>query len=214
VVCFISDAAGAAFEWKEGRCRNITEDGDRGAASVEYDEGRPNSVTILRWPDGRLTKAKSRKGTFFGSKSGTLEMVGLLLPFLSSPKGLAGRHIIVEVDNTEVVYGWSKKQSKNDAETSLLIRCLHLIESLLECKIYVSHVKLCSSNVADLADQLSRKATCNNKVMEAVTDLVRPVRSENLMRWLSWPVLNWNLPLLLCDDVKKLQKINFLPKTL
>jgi hypothetical protein len=206
VVRFISDAAGAAFEWKEGRSRNITEDGDRGVASVEYDDGRPISVTILRWPDGLLTKSKSRKGAFFGSKSGTLEMVGLLLPFLSNPKELAGRHIVLEVDNTEVVYGWAKKQSKNDAETSLLIRCLHVMESLLECKIYVSHVKRCSTNVANLADQLTRNTTCSGKVMEAVTGLLRPTKSKHLEEWLSWPVLNWNLPLLLCNDMENLLK--------
>jgi len=206
VVRFISDAAGAAFEWREGRSRNITEDGDRGVASVGHDDGKPTSVTILRWPKGLLTKAKNRNGVFFGSKSGTLEMVGLLLPFLSSPKELAGRHIVLEVDNTEVVFGWTKKQSKGDAETSLLLRCLHVMESLLECKIYVTHVKRCSNNVAELADQLSRETTCKGKVTESVADLMRPVRSENLGNWLEWPVLNWNLPLLLCEDMKRLLK--------
>jgi len=206
VVRFISDAAGAAFEWKEGKSRNITEDGDRGVASVGHEEGKPTSVTILRWPNGLLTKTRNREGVFFGSKSGTLEMVGLLLPFLSSPKELTGRHIVLEVDNTEVVYGWMKKQSKGDAETSLLLRCLHVIECLLECKIYVSHVKRCSNNVAKLADQLSRQSTSRGKVMETVADLVRSAKSENLENWLEWPVLNWNLPMLLCEDIKRLLK--------
>ena len=68
----------------------------------------------------------------------------------------------------------TQKQSKNDAETSLLIRCLHVMESLLECKIYVSHVKRCSTNVANLANQLTRNTTCSGKVMEAVAGLLRP----------------------------------------
>ena len=93
VVRYLSDAAGAAFEWKDGHCKNITEEGDRGVASIGYGPRGPT---------------KSQKGTFFGSKSGTLEMVGLLLPFLSTPKLLIGKHIVLEVDNMGIVYGWRK----------------------------------------------------------------------------------------------------------
>jgi len=150
VVQFTSDAAGAAFEWKDGKSRNITEAGDRGVASIRHYDGRPTSVAILRWPEGLLTKAKNRKGVFFGSKSGTLEMVGLLLPFLTQPGILRGQHVVLEVDNLEVVYGWQKKYCREDAETSLLLRCLHVIESFIECKIYVTHVKRCSTHVANL----------------------------------------------------------------
>jgi hypothetical protein len=53
---FISDAAGAAFEWTNGKSKNITVNGDRGVASIEYEEGKPIGAIILRWPDGLLTK--------------------------------------------------------------------------------------------------------------------------------------------------------------
>jgi hypothetical protein len=118
-------------------------------------------------------------------------MVGLLLPFLSTPKLLIGKHIVLEVDNMGVVYGWKKRYSKGDAETSLLIRCLHVLEALLECKIYVTHVKRCSNRMATMADSLSRQATSTQDVLDAVAGLEKPVISQHLMDWLKWPALTY-----------------------
>ena len=98
---------------------------------------------------------------YVGSKSGTLEMVGLLLPFLAQPEEVAGRHVVLKEDNIEVVCGRNKRYSKGDAETSFLIRCLHVLEVNLECKIYVTHVKRCSTAVAH---SLSRKRICTQSI--------------------------------------------------
>jgi hypothetical protein len=73
-----------------------------------------------------------------GFKSGTPEMVGLLIPFLTYLEVIAGNHVVLGVDNTSVVYAEAKKYSKNHHETSLLIRALLAIESFLSCNIYVT----------------------------------------------------------------------------
>jgi len=130
-----------------------------------------------------LTKSENQKGTFFGSKSGTLEMVGLLLPFLSTPILLIGKHILLEVDNMGVVYCRQKRYSKGNAETSLLIRCLHVLEALLDCKTYVTHVKRCSNHMAELADSLSRQVSSTKGDLDAIIGLEKPVISEHLMEW-------------------------------
>ncbi len=65
----------------------------------------------------------------FGSKSTTLEMVGLLLPFLTIPDMLGGRHVVLQVDNIAALFGWEDKQVKGDITASILIRALHLIEA-------------------------------------------------------------------------------------
>jgi len=109
---FISDAAGAAFDWNGGVCKNVSIEGDRGVASVGFCGRKINSVIILRWPHILLTGAKNRKGNYFGSMSSTLEAVGLLLPFLTNPKDLRGQHVLLEVDNTSVVYAWEKNMGK------------------------------------------------------------------------------------------------------
>jgi hypothetical protein len=115
-----------------GQWENVTIPGDRGVAFVEYDGELVESVCILRWPPHLLTHDKNREGTFFRSKSGTLETVGLLLPFITNPEQLVGKHIVLGVDNTSVVYAWHKRYSKRDPETSL-IRVLHVIEAYLHC---------------------------------------------------------------------------------
>jgi hypothetical protein len=173
-------------------------------ASIGYQGEKIRTIGIVRWPPFLLTRDKGRKGTFMGSKSGTLEMVGLLIPFLSCPKILRGRHVVLGVDNTSVVYAWSKKYCKNDPETSLLIRTLHVIEAFLHCKIYVTHVKRLSTTVAARADRLSRETTTTAEDWIRLNKMQIHRPWGNLGAWLERPVLNWNLPLLILEDVKTL----------
>ena len=202
----MSDAAGAAFEWSEGKWSNVTIEGDRGVASVGYEKEKVRSVALLKWPEKLLTGAKSRTGKYMGSKSGTLEAVGLLLPFLTRPASLAGHHVVLGVDNQEVMYGWEKKHCGQDPETSVLLRCLHVIEALLHCKIYVVYVKRCSTNMAVLADSLTRKSTTDEKVLQRLRNVTVEEPVGHLLSWLKDPKINWNLPLLLCEDVEQLLK--------
>ncbi len=106
---FISDAAGAALEWEGNICRNVTVPGDRGVAAVGFYATGVTSVGIIWWPEKLLVSKKGQGGKFFSSKSGTLEMVGLLIPFITQPSVLAGQHIVLSVDNTSVVYATEQK---------------------------------------------------------------------------------------------------------
>ena len=135
--------------------------------------------------------------------SSTLEAVGLLLPFLTLPNDLRGQHVLLEVENTSVVYAWEKKHGKNDLELSLLIRFLLVIEAYLECKIYVKHVPRGSNYMSTLVDNLSRVTTS----VESVTLPLRRIEFQkvegNLVEWLKNPVVDWDhLPLKLIDDIK------------
>jgi len=200
---FMSDAAGAAFEWENGSCKNVSEKGDRGVASVGHIEGKVTRVALIRWPENLLTVAKNRNGKFFGSLSATLEAVGLLLPFLTVPAGLRGKHVLLEVDNGSVVYAWEKKHGKTDFELTLLIRCLVMIEIYLECKIHVKHVKRRSNGVAELVDNLSREKTSGKEVMDSLEGVEIRRVGGHLARWLEDPKVDWDLPLKLIEDVKK-----------
>jgi len=199
---FISDAAGAAFDWNGGVCKNVSIEGDRGVASVGFCGRKINSVIILRWSHILLTGAKNRKGKYFGSMSSTLEAVGLLLPFLTNPKDLRGQHVLLEVDNTSVVYAWEKKHGKNDVELSLLIRCLIVIEAFLECKIYVKHTLRRSNFMSILVDNLSRENTITPEVIRSLRGLKPKKVNGYITTWLENPVLDWNLPLKLIEDIK------------
>ncbi len=168
MLTFVSDAAGASLEWIGGISKNVTVTGDPGVAAVGHEGDRINWIGEIRWPKHLLIGQKSCEGKYFGSKNATLETVGLLLPFVARPKELSDCHILLQVDNSAVVYAWKKKYSPNDPETSLFIRCLHIVEAFLECKIYVKHLKRMSTWTASTADTLSRCSTTTRSILESL----------------------------------------------
>ena len=203
-VRFISDAAGAAYDWTSGSCQNLTKPGDRGVASVGFDGEHVFYAGGLKWPFGLMSKHKDVRGRFWGGKSAALECVGLLLPFLTKPQLLTNRYVLLYVDNISLIYAWEKKYCKNDEETSLLIRCLHVLESFLECKVYVEHVKRMSTPEAVLVDHLSRESSTTTADLQAIEHLHWHAPRGTLVEWLSRPILNWKLYNLLLKDVREL----------
>jgi hypothetical protein len=98
----------------------------------------------------------------------------------------------------------AKSVRKNDPETSSLIRVLHVIEAYLHCKIYVTHVRRLSTKMAALVDSLSREATMGPNVLAALEGVPVARPWGRLGSWLEAPVLDWNLPLQILNDVKTL----------
>jgi hypothetical protein len=201
---FISDAAGAVLKWKNGKCFNYTTKNSRGAASIGYEGENITFVGLIRWPDSLLTTTKSLNNKLFGSKSTTLETIGILIPFLTISWKLWGCHIILEVDNTAVRFGWQKRYSKNDPETSVLLRALHVIEAFLHCRIYIKHVKRISTPMATLADQLSRDETFSQNCKDKIAHLKILQPTGSITNWLQNPTINWDLSLRLIEDIKNL----------
>jgi hypothetical protein len=203
-VSFVTDAAGAVWERTENGRVNCSVPKDRGAAAVGHRKGKITAIARIVWPKNFIMSAKSSERKYFGSKSATLEAVGLLLPFLGFPADLARRHVLLEVDNLSVVYAWEKRYSKTDPETSLLIWCLHVLEGYLCCKIYVRHLRRVSNRLAFLADSLSREQTTTAEIREIIHDVKIEYPRGTLMTWLRAPGLDWDLPLKLVEDVETL----------
>ena len=99
------------------------------------------------------------KGKFLGSKTTTLELAGMLIPFLLFPDVLSGHHVILEVDNMGGVFGWNNGLCKEDNMASIMIRCLVLLSAKLEIALHVQHLPQLSSWEACMADRLSRLST-------------------------------------------------------
>jgi hypothetical protein len=158
----------------------------QGVASAGLAKEWITSLGLIRWPENLLTRAKGREGKFFGSKSGTLEMVGLLIPCVTVPEKMKNQHVILFVDNSSLIYLWGKRYSRNDPETSLLIRALYVIESFLSCKIYVKHVRRLSTPEATLVDHLSREATITpeDRMIMSKVGVTRPWGD-------GWRILYW-----------------------
>jgi hypothetical protein len=143
---FVSDAAGS----EEGAADML----DKGVGCIGLDEeGSIILVHQIQWPKGFLDK-KDGKGV-----SSTLEVVGVIMPFLLMPEKLKNQNVVLKLDNTGVVYGWENSSMKNDTCASIFIRALKLIGMYLSCKIHVHHVKRMTTWEARLADQLSRLST-------------------------------------------------------
>jgi hypothetical protein len=192
------------LRWVNGESKNVTVPGDRGVASVEHSGETPLSIMSLKWLEKLLTCQKGRTGAFFGSKSATLEAVGLLLPFVTNPRILCGKHVVLQVDNTAVVHAWSKKYTISDPETSLLMRTLNILEALLECKIYVIHLRRVSNRIATIADNLSRSSTTTAELLDELRGLPWITPNGSIVQWLENPLLDWDLPLKIVQDVKLL----------
>ena len=199
---FISDAAGCPSD----NTQTTTSKDYRGAASLGFKKDEYFFYGSITWPEKFILKEKNPDNTLYGHKSTTLETIGLLIPFLTIPKALEGRHIVLHVDNTATIASWQKKHCKQDTDTSILIRGLHIIESYLHCKIHVIHEKRMSTEAAILADHLSRSSTTSNEDKEKIKHLKKHEPEGALKIWLENPGWDWGLPNKLLQDVKDKNK--------
>ena len=153
---FYSDAAGAKYCWNNKSFQLITEP-DRGVACIGGDEMQSIwTWSRLSWPENFLVR-KDDRGVEFGRKSTTLESIGMLLPFLTCPDKIAGRHVLFYIDNMAVYYGWENGRVKNDSSATVILKTMHILASFLGCHVHVSHVHRMSNDMASLADELSRR---------------------------------------------------------
>jgi hypothetical protein len=146
-----SDAAGVA----EGE-----ENTGAGVGGVGLDgEGRIMSCFQHIWDHEMITEKRDSKGARFGSKTSTLEMVGLLLPFLLDPVSVKGQHVVLSTDNMGCYFGIHNMAVKEDISASILVRALLLVAAYLKTTVHVEHVPRKSTWESHMADMLSRRKT-------------------------------------------------------
>jgi hypothetical protein len=182
------------------QCHN-TQD-DRGVACVTADPtGKVTSWCRVIWPKVFLENAKDEKGAFFGSKTTTLEAIGLMLPFLTKPNSLKGKHVVFRIDNVAVVYGWENKNIKNDTSATIVLRAVRLMAAYLGTFVHVQHIPRCSTHLSTLADHLSRKSTTSNNDRELLKEVPESQVNSLLLLWLQNPCQDWELPNKLLKEV-------------
>jgi hypothetical protein len=200
---FYSDAAGAKFSIHNGIRVNHSIENDRGAACIEIGGEEVVWWSTITWPLEFLNNARDLKGAYFGSKSATLEMIGVLLPFISSPQLIAGKHVVFHVDNMSIVYGWENGYVKNDTTASILLRALQIISMYLGAPIHIEHIGRCSNQWAKMADSLSRKSTTTIRDRWLLRNAKRSPQPECIVKWLKHPEEDWTLPLVLLEGMEK-----------
>jgi len=181
---FISDAAGRPPPNSKQK---------NGVASLGFYENTVWFGTYIYWPKMFTLAVQDNTAVY--------EMVGLLLPFFVIPRKLQFRNIKLLVDNQAIVWAWEKRYMKNDVLASILIRCLHVLEAYLPCKIYIEHVPRMSNSLAKLVDSLTRDSTTT---MDMKMYLSHPVPSipKCFENWLNKPITDWSLPLKIVNEIK------------
>ena len=61
------------------------------------------------------------------------------------------------IDNTAVMYGWYSGYISNDKCASEVLRSVQLLAGIMGVRVHVKHVDRMSDDLANLADEISRK---------------------------------------------------------
>jgi hypothetical protein len=174
-----------------------------GAASIGFNlDGEIFFARKLSWPSKMIKEAKDERGTRLGSKSLTLELLGLLIPFVSIPEQLSNKFVILKVDNLSCVYGWENGYAKEDEYASIIIRTLVLITSFLGTNLTIKHLPRVSSWEAKKADRMSRKSSCTQEDLNLLDSFKYCDFPFSLLKWLRNPSADWDLPVNILEEVK------------
>jgi hypothetical protein len=156
-----------------------------------------NDNTILGyqlwWLKDFITAKKDNREVRFGNKTSTLEIIGMLLPFILIPEKLKNKHVRVFTDNAACVYGMKDGYMKRDEYASIFIRAITLISGYLGTVVHTMHTPRRSTWEAKMADNLSRHTTTSlleNQILGRFKNLPVP---ETLTNWLNNPTDDWSL---------------------
>ena len=153
-----------------------------------------------QWPANIKTEV-DKKGAAFKSMMATLELVSLLLPFLTMPELMMGCHVTLEGDNKSLANAWLNKSAMGDITVSALVRALIILTTYLECRLYVLHSKR-NTIKSYLATYLTRDHMAN-KAWPDMADTMVKEPPANLWDWLTHPIAKWQLGFKLVDNKKQ-----------
>jgi len=139
----------------------------------------------------KIKKIPKEQG--FGSKTYTLEMVGLIIPFLIDPSLMKDRNILLTTDNIGCVFGWENKAVKGDVTASILVRSLAVISVYLNCSVHIRHERRKSSWGSLLADRLTRRKTTVSQDCLLLKSFNCQKVPVFFRKWLNDPKEDWDL---------------------
>ena len=185
---FYSDAAGASFTMVKGK-RMLHNNEEKGAACI----GGSCLEDIwgwsrLTWPGNLITELRDEKGCWFGSKSTTLESVGILMALIAFPDKIRGKQLVFKVDNSAVMWGWQSGYVKNDKTATEILKSIRYLSGCMGTRVFIEHVDRMSNEMASLADELSRRerSKCGERQKALSKAEFREVKGF-LLKWLEDP---------------------------
>jgi hypothetical protein len=203
-ISFASDASGAQFNKVNGKFITIPYEGERGTVSINtIEDDDVWFFAQIIWPRVFLLEHRDNSDHAYGCKSSTLEVIGLILPFLCCPQNLINRQVTLYTDNEALVYGWEKRRVPHDNSASIFIRTLHIISAYLGTSVEIRHLPRMSSPSAILTDALTRSTTTDLIHIQAVKSAPPVQIPPRLTDWLQDPSEDWSLPTDLLQFVRK-----------
>ncbi len=170
--------------------------------------GKILHVSQLFWNREKFLEQTDAKGAKLKHKSTTLELIGVLLPFVQIPERLSNQQVVVKVDNIACFFGWQNLSVQGDNHASIIIRTLHLISSFLGCVVHLQHLPRMSTWDARLADRLSRETT-TTQADKALLQKHSPKEIPNsLASWLENPTEDFALATRILEEVERKVKNN------
>ena len=110
--------------------------------------------------------------------------------------------MVFMIDNMAVLYGWYKGHVSNDESASKVLKCVHYLSRMLGTTVNVEYVDRVSTEMAKLADELSRKAVSGNpEAREALERVGHSAVCAHLLRWLKDPMGEKNLCQMLVNEL-------------
>jgi hypothetical protein len=190
---FTSDAAGVP--------KTDLFNGNEGVGGICLDGDGIIISAYQVWWNANFIKFKDSKGAEMGSKTTTLEMIGILLHLVFYPHLFSNQHAVFKTDNMACFYGWDSQYVKNYVTASIIVKCIALLAAYLNCYVHFDHTPRLSNWESTVADRLSRKRTTlpNDKALvRSFGELSLPV---SLKSWLSEPSEDWSLPVKIVKDL-------------
>jgi len=194
---FVSDAAGLA-DTADFRSRP-------GAGNVGFSEdGRVIFANQYLWPETFIRFATDEENIRYGDKTTTLEVLGLLFPFVLVPDLLKNQHVKLKVDCFGTVFGMWNRRCKGDKSASIFIRAVYLIAAYLGCTVHVQQLPRVSDWGAEVTDRLSRLTSSTKQDLRLVKAFCNRPLPKCLLDWFMKPAVDWSLPMKLLEHVKNI----------
>jgi hypothetical protein len=144
---------------------------------------------------------KDKKGAEMGSKTTTLEMLGVLFNVILNVKVLSNQHVVFMIDNIACYYGWISKYVKEDSTASIIIRCIGLLSAYLGSRFHFKHLPRLSNWEGKKVDRLSRRSSSTWWDKRLVSSFGTQQIPLCLQQWLTNPEEDWALPEKLLQEI-------------
>ena len=154
------------------------------------------------WPLWLKRGGLGSQGQPLGAQLQLLEICGALVGLATWPRLWMNKAVVFRIDNQAAVFCWERGYSRKDRLSSTVVKAIYDLSLHLNSQPFIKKVARCSTRGAMAADLIS-KGDFTSFFDCSPESPVDPSRIPPvLVRWLSWPVVDYNLGEKIALDLK------------